>query len=423
MVNKTLGLTETEYFEKLVLAKVIQFEDIRHSFTISPEYFQDKRHSNIATMILRSTNFTYEKLITEAVQDSEIVGDYDFVREIIDMDIVSKESFIWEQEQILQAYKTREIDKKIEEYQSAKSELSIQNISFEIEKLNKLNIKKENKKQKTLMKIIQSFDGDAEDPVIKTKFNNLDDLIDGIEANQLNVIAARPSMGKTAFALQLALNIQSENTEVIFCSAETKDIKLTRRLLSNLSKVPLHKFKSPSKMMTIEDIDKVMDAINLYYQMNLTIEDDAIFTPNKIRSLIQGKDENLNKIIFIDYLQLMKSDSKRMMNDLERVSEISRELKIMTGDIPNLTIVALSQLNRSTESRQDKRPTISDLRESGQIEQDAEMIMLLYRDDYYERPEDLNSEASDLEIILAKNKDGKQGTAMLKYFKDIQKMV
>lgn len=421
-MSRISDLTETQYFEKLVLAKAIQFEDVRSDFMISPDYFQDARHGNIANIILQNRDFTYEQLITQAVQNPETIGDYDFIRQIIDMEIVSKHSFIWEQEQILKAYKIREIDKKVSEYQNTKNDETIQSINSEIENLNKLQVSRDNKKKNTLMKVFDSLFNESEDPVIKTKFDDLDNLIDGIEANQLNVIAARPSMGKTAFALQMAMNIQSENNEVIFCSAETKDIKLTRRILSNLSKVPMHKFKSPSNFMTMDDIDNVTSAIGYYSNMNLTVEDDAIFTPNKIRQLVQGKDEHKNKIVFIDYLQLMHSDSKGFMNDTERISEISRQLKILTSDIPNLTIIALSQLNRGVEARMDKRPNMGDLRSSGQIEQDAEMIMFLYREDYYNRPEDLNTAVSELEVILAKNKDGKQGTAFVKYYKDIQRL-
>jgi replicative DNA helicase len=421
-MTRIADLTETQYFEKLVLAKAIQFEDIRGEFMTLPEYFEDARHGNIANIIIQNINITYEELITKAVQDPKQIGDYDFVRDIVDMDVVTKHSFLFEQEQILKAYKVREIDKKVAEYQTAKGEETIQAISAEIERLNKLRLTQEDKKQQRLVKQFNAMFSDEEDPILKTGFDTLDSLIDGIEMNQLNIIAARPSMGKTAFALQMAINMQNENTEIIFCSAETTAEKIDRRILSNLSKVPIRKFKSASNFMTMEDIDNVTDAIGYYSNMNITVEDEAIFTPNKIRQLVHARDEDTHKIVFIDYLQLMHTDSKVHMTDTERVSEISRDLKILATGTPNLTIVALSQLSRSVESRQDKRPTMGDLRQSGQIEQDAEMIMFLYRDDYYNPSEDLNLDASDVEVILGKNKDGQQGTARIQYFKDIQRL-
>lgn len=415
---------ETMYFEKLVLAKLIKFPELRNEFMLEPIYFEDERHGNIANMIIRNQEFTYEELLSSAVESPEVYGGYDFVNDIASIDIidiVNPRTFKKDQEKTLENYKLREIDKKIKEYQSAKSPETVQGINAEIQRLSKLDIDHNGKKTEILKDMFESLFEDNSSPIIKTDFTNLDNLIDGIEMNQLNIIAARPSMGKTTFALQMAMNVQTDDTEVIFCSAETTEKVVTRRILSNLSGVPLNKFKNPTALMTIEDIDKVTAAIGLYSKMNINIVDDAAFTPNKIRSLVQGMNDDTDKIVFIDYMQLMSSDNRKN-NRYEEVSEISRELKILSNEIPNLTIIALSQLSRAVETRNDKRPNMSDLRESGQIEQDANMIMFLYRDDYYNRDEETDDNISEVEVIVGKNKDGPQGIATVTFYKDTQRM-
>lgn len=416
---------ETMYFEKLVLAKLIKFEELRSDFLLEPEYFEDKRHQNIANMMLRHPDFTYEELLSSAVEHPDVYGGYDFVNDIASIDIieiVNPRSFKKDQEKTLENYKLREVDKKIKEYQSAKSPEGIQLINAEIERLNKLTINENGTKTEVLKDMFNSLFEEDSIPIIKTHFNDLDNVIGGIEMNQLNIIAARPSMGKTAFAIQMAMNVQNENMEVIFCSAETTEKAVTRRIISNLSGIPLNKFKNPTNLMTMDDIDKVTAAIGLYSKMNITIFDNAVFTPNKIRSLVQGMSADKEKIVFIDYMQLMQSDSKKS-SSFDEVTDISRELKILSNEVPNLTIFALSQLSRAVEARNDKRPNMSDLRQSGQIEQDANMIMFLYRDDYYNREDESdNPHQSDLEVIVGKNKDGPQGTANVSYYRDTQRL-
>ena len=415
---------ETMYFEKLVLSKLINFKEVRKHFKLEPQYFLDKKHANLADLFLKNIDITYEEVLTNAVSNPETYGDYDFVSDISSIDIVeivNISGFNNDQERILEFYKLREIDKKINEYNKEKNLESAQLIQSEINKLSQLSVNKDSKKTEVLMDMFDSLFNDNADPILETGFEELDLLIGGIEVNQFNIIAARPSMGKTAFALQLAKNLQATDTEIIFCSAESSESNMTRRILSNISGVPLYKFKRPNDLMTVDDIDKVTASIGLYSEMNIDIMDDAIFTPNKIRAIVQGMDDSKNKVVFIDYLQLMKSDSRKSQR-FDEVSEISRELKILSNEVPNLTIVALSQLSRAVESRNDKRPNMSDLRESGQIEQDANMIMFLYRDDYYNREEESSDDKSLLEVIVGKNKDGRQGTAKVHFYKETQRL-
>ena len=208
----------------------------------------------------------------------------------------------------------------------------------------------------------------------------------------------------------------------MICSLETHEKSLTRRLLSNISRVDLHKFKDPYERMTTDEIQRVLEAINVYHDLPTRIRVESKFTPNNIRQIARTADPKQKTFIIIDYLQLMKTDG-RPNTRFDEVSEISRELKMIAQEYPHISIIALSQLSRAVESRNDKRPMMSDLRESGQLEQDANIIMMLYRDDYYNPPEDINPKsASPLEVIVAKNKDGMVGTAELDFYKNIQKI-
>lgn len=228
---------------------------------------------------------------------------------------------------------------------------------------------------------------------------------------------------KTAFALQLADNLQKiDNAEVIFCSIESTEKDMTHRLLSSLSMVDLRKFKDPYNRMTDEDIEKVMHASEVYYKAEFRIEEHTRLSPNMIRQIANGIPTDKVGFIIIDYLQLMQAD-ERISGEYERITEVSRELKIITQEYPNIVLIPLAQVNRGTESREDKRPMMSDIRNSGQIEMDSSMIFMLYRDDYYNPPEDIDKNApSTLEVIVRKNKDGGLGTAELDFYKSIQKI-
>lgn len=230
-------------------------------------------------------------------------------------------------------------------------------------------------------------------------------------------------MGKTAFALQLGDNLQKiDDTEVVFCSIESTEKNMTHRLLSSIAMVDLRKFKDPYNRMTDDDIEKVMLASDKYYNADFRIEEHIRLTPNKVRQIANTIPHDKTGFIIIDYLQLMESD-ERINGDYERISEVSRELKIITQEFPNIVLIPLAQVNRGTESREDKRPMMSDIRNTGNIEQDANMIMMLYRDDYYNPTDELDPNApSILEVIVRKNKDGGLGTAELGFYKSIQKI-
>ena len=252
---------------------------------------------------------------------------------------------------------------------------------------------------------------------VKTKFRDLDSKTAGFQKGDLILVAARPSMGKTALALNLAMN-SAEITPgcVAIFSLEMPAEQVATRILAANSGVEIQKLRTGQ--LNDEDWSKVNEATQRLKQMNFFIDDTPGIKVSemyaKARKLAQ--DEGLYMIV-VDYIQLIqatgKSDSRQ-----QEVSEISRRLKAMAREL-NVPLIALSQLSRSVEARQDKRPMLSDLRESGALEQDADLVLFLYRDAYYNRDENDNSNREDVELLIAKHRNGPTGKVLLAFQKEI----
>lgn len=409
--------TEQEHLEKSILSSVIHDEALRQDFKVLPKYFSDQRHAEIAQRILDNPGLNKADLITSSVSgEDKSIGDYNFIRDVVEYSNSSNKNFIFNQEMLLKSYKNSEANKAINEFQNSGEEHKIQDLSSKLNDIRALELDNASERTAVISEIFEDIHNTEEPKIISTGFSQLDNLIDGFEPQQFNVLAARPSMGKTAFALQLAINFSRKDSQVIFCSIESSQKNITQRILSNLSGVPLRKFKRATDYMRNDDIDKVINAMDDYYKLDLSIDDSHVFTPEKIRRIARNSNRDKNVIIMIDYLQLMKADDKKV-NRYEEVSEISRELKIIAAEFKNVTIVAIAQLSRAVDTRQDKKPVMSDIRETGQIEQDANLIMFLYREDYYkESPKQDSSNHSEMNLSIAKNKDGPQGNVNLKFY-------
>lgn len=422
MTIEQMNLTDVDYFEKMLLARALKFPAQRNKLKLAPEHFDKEQHSIIYTKLSNDMNVTAEDLLTDSVRNPDKFGDYEFIRAIVNFPLASEHGIENDQLQIYEFYKKRVIAETIKEYnQNPTSEQAVE-VSRRIDELEKFDLKGTDNKINTLTDIMDDLYGVNEQTITPTGLGGLDNIISGFEPQQLNVIAARPSMGKTAIALELSKNLAENDAEVVFLSLESTEKNMTQRLLSNIAKVDLYKFKKPSTRMSDVEIEKVIAAMDVYNSLPLRIEEHAKLTPNKVRRIANNITECKQGFILIDYLQLMYSDSKHN-GKYEEISEISREIKMITQEMPNVTIVALAQLNRGVEQRNDKRPMMSDLRDSGQIEQDSSMIMMLYRDDYYNPPKDIDPTApSPIEVIVVKNKDGGLGTAELDFYKSIQKI-
>lgn len=246
---------------------------------------------------------------------------------------------------------------------------------------------------------------------VPTGFTELDRMTSGLHGGELIIVAARPSMGKTAFSLNLAshMTLRAKKT-VAYFSVEMGKESVMMRLLAAESKISMGEIRNGR----IQDASwpKLIQAAGAISEANLFIDDTAGISPFEIRARCRRlKAQHGLDCIMIDYLQLM--DLKQKVESRERaVSEISKGLKAIAKEM-NIPIIALAQLNRGVEGRSDRRPMLSDLRESGSIEQDADVIMMLYRDDYYDK--DDPEKAGGAEVIIGKQRNGPTGTVKLRF--------
>lgn len=249
-------------------------------------------------------------------------------------------------------------------------------------------------------------------PGLTSSFPDLDALTQGFQNSDLIIIAGRPSMGKTAFSLALAKNIATSfSLGVAFFSLEMTRHQLVYRLLSTETQIAHTRLRSArvtkKEWVAINDSMDNLSSLPLYIDDTPSISVSEMYF--KMKKLKQEHTGNLG-IIFIDYLQLLE-ESEKNENRVQELSKITRNLKKLAREL-NIPIVVLSQLSRNLETRTNKRPMLSDLRESGSIEQDADLVIMLYRDEYYNKN---TSDKEIIEVILAKQRNGPVGTAKLKF--------
>lgn len=251
---------------------------------------------------------------------------------------------------------------------------------------------------------------------IATGFYDLDYKMAGLQPSDLILVAARPSMGKTAFVLNIAeyVAVRNKITTAIF-SLEMSKNQLVNRILSMNSKVDSQAIRSGE--LNDEDWAKLMESARTVGESGLIIDDTPGISITELRSKCRKfKLEHNLGLIIIDYLQLM-SGGKKSESRQQEISEISRSLKALAREV-NCPVIALSQLSRAVEQRPDKRPMLSDLRESGAIEQDADVVMFIYRDDYYNHD---SEDAGISEIIIGKQRNGPTGTVKLAWLSQFTK--
>jgi len=258
----------------------------------------------------------------------------------------------------------------------------------------------------------------VQDHRLYSNFATLDNVIGGFQGGDMVILAARPSMGKTAFALNLAQKIGGKDKTVAIFSLEMSKEQLTDRLIS--ANVGINSWKLAKGEIEDSDFIALGESLENLGKTNIYIDDSGggnlLEFKSKARRL---KMESGLDIIIIDYLQLMSHGNGNHFNRVQEISEISRGIKSLAREL-NIPILALSQLSRAVESREVKKPQLSDLRESGSIEQDADIVMMLYRDDYY----DSMSEKRDIiEISVKKNRNGPTGTVEMKFEKANQKFL
>jgi replicative DNA helicase len=256
---------------------------------------------------------------------------------------------------------------------------------------------------------------------VPTRYPSLDRRILGFQPSDLVIIAARPSMGKTSFALNLALNAALSDRHTLFVSLEMGEAQLVDRLLCIQAGIDSNRLRSG--FIAAEELRMLHDRRQEMRGTPLYIDDSSKSTVLELRARARrmryaGKLD----MVMIDYLQLMEPSDKRVSRE-QQISEISRSLKAMAKEL-HIPVIALSQLSRAPETRpgKDKRPLLSDLRESGAIEQDADVVMFLYRPEYYEKEETKEEDRRIMEVIIAKQRNGPTGTVRLRFFPDTMRV-
>ncbi|OMI06405.1 replicative DNA helicase [Bacillus paralicheniformis] len=412
--------------EQALLGCILVESDLIKELSLQPEHFSETRHQVIFKAMREveklGKSVDMVTTVTKLGDSVEQVGSLQYLTDLGSA-VASTANFLAYQTLIYEAYRLREMKKIAIEFANTPTDDGITELYKRAMELQEIGIEKARTKQDVLMEIYNDMHEEKEDITgINTGLIDLNAMTGGWQDGDLIVLAARPSMGKTAFALHMGKsNCEKGGVTDIF-SLEMPDKQLTHRLISNLGNIEGSKWKNPRKFFSDHDYENATKAIGEYEKWNINIHDQPAQTLADIRSKIRKtkkeNPDNQKHLVIIDYLQLIRAIGKYERRDLE-VGSITAELKEMARAF-KIPIILLSQLSRAVEQRQDKRPMMSDLRESGSIEQDADVVMFLYRDDYYDK----NSELKNIiEIDLAKQRNGPTGMIQASFIKEYGRFI
>ncbi len=427
----------------LIACLLIDCEKIKEvEEKIYAHYFYNQINRTIYEEILEAYELNKEvdliilKAQLEAKDKLVEIGGMNYIINIVDAIETSEMAMVYANV-IYEKYAIREVMERAsnilsKSYNAADSSELIEFSEKEIFELSKLSrsadfVDWSNLLDETHNKIIEMASQDQKGLIgLSTGYSILDNLTSGLQKSDLIVLAARPSVGKTAYALNLARNVArsslNNNASVAIFSLEMSAEQLLHRIIAAESAVPIGNIKTGN--LTIEEQQTIGYGIDNLSSYNIFIDDTPGIKIGELKSKARKlKVEKGLDFIVIDYLQLITTASK-IDNRQQEVSEISRELKALAKEL-QIPILALSQLSRGVEQRQDKKPMMSDIRESGAIEQDADIIMMLYRPEYYQNnlEEEFTEEIYDgkTELIITKHRNGSTGTLEYKFLKEINK--
>lgn len=410
--------------EQAVIGSVLLEGSLFETLTIESKHFYEARHQQIFRAMAEVNKkhididaITVTKELGDAVNQ---VGGVSYLVSLAES-IPSTETLKHYESIVFEAYRNRETKRITMQYAENPSDEELPKLLAQLENIKEVGIQEQGRSTKDyLMEIAADMLEPPESTQrgYKTGYADFDEMTGGTQPTDLIIIAARPSVGKTAFALNIgAGHCQNGGTTHIF-SLEMGTKQLLQRMISAESRVDGQKWQT--MRFSQEDYAKASTAIGILSEWDLHIHEHEN-TLNQIKARIRKSvtsDPEGRHLVIIDYLQLITSTGRYERRDLE-VGAMTRELKLLAKEL-NIPIILLSQLSRGVEHRQDKRPMMSDLRESGNIEQDADVIGFLYRDDYY----DAESEKQNvIEIILSKQRNGPTGTVELAFLKEYGKFV
>lgn len=400
--------------ESAIIASLLKKPELLEKLRVKPYMFQDEQFKGFVEYVLNQGKVDLNEIYLESIKNKKFLNN-DVIAKLYKTDFIGYGFFERYQQDLLQNYQVIQANKLADEFKQSSTPETFNHMVDKLKELTNVTAKKEDGTQRYAEQLVEDLYSDAPVQRVKTKYKLMDHKIGGFEPSQLVVVAARPSVGKTGFALNMLWNIAQQGHETSFFSIETTGKNVLQRLLATITGIELNRIKNVQDL-TPDELTQLTNAIDQILKLGININDDSTTTPQDIRAQAM-KNADKTQVIFIDYLQLMSTDTN--IDRRVAVEKISRDLKIIANETGAI-IVVLSQLNRGVESRQDKRPMLSDMKESGGIEADASMAMMLYREDYYEQEDDETGK-SIVECNIAKNKDGETGVIEFEFYKKTQR--
>lgn len=398
--------------EKEILGCILQDNSLIDETVLQVKYFSKQEHQLIFQSMLKlaaeGKAIDRVSLLAENYEYLSHFGGTDFIADLESNGKV--ENFRTYEQQLIEDYKKRKIENIVVNFLNSK-ERDVQKMIEELRETDEIGIREEKSAHDVLLELHDLPYIDKNEAGITSGLTDLDKIIGGFQGGNSYILGGRPSMGKSAMMLKFALSAMQNNATPVIFSLEMSKESLLRRWIATVGNINLFIANNPYEL-TERKKQAWQQAVQELSQMKFEIFDQPGQTIEFIRAKTrQAQKEYDNIIVFIDYLTLIK-DNREHQSEHLRIGAISKELKNIAREY-DVPVVTLAQLSRVVEQRKDKRPMLSDLRESGSIEEDADCVMLLYRDSYYKQ----DADNDNIEINVAKHRNGPTGTVEVYYNK------
>ncbi|MBF2263460.1 DnaB helicase C-terminal domain-containing protein [Staphylococcus warneri] len=408
-------MNERHEIESTIVASLLQKPDLIEKLRVRPEMFTHDGMKSFIEYVFEIGKVDHNEIYLKTTKDKTFL-DIDTISNLYNSKFIGYGFFERYQQDLLNLYQIDQTQNVLQEFNSEPSIHNFDEMLNKLQKVSLISATEESGTKKIVDHFVEELYSEEPKQQINTGYKLMDYKIGGLEPTQLIVIAARPSVGKTGFALNMMLNIAAQSYKTSFFSLETTGVSVLKRMLSADTGIELTRIKE-IKDLEPDELTRLTNSADKILKLDIDIHDKSNITTHDVRKQAM-KNKDVQQVIFINYLQLMQTDSK--LDRRNGIEKISRDLKIIANETGAI-IVLLSQLSRSVESRNDKRPMLSDMKEAGGIEADASLAMLLYRDDYYNRDDFDASGKSIVECNIAKNKDGETGVIEFEYYKKTQR--
>ena len=410
-------MNERRDIESTIISSLLKKPELIEKLRVRPYMFYYDDFRVFMEYVFEVGKVDHQEIFLETSKNKNFLN-FDTIQKLYNSDFIGYGIFERYQQNLLEAYQISQANEVINEFNQSPNMQSFEVMLTDLNQVSLISATDETSTKQIVDEFVEELYSDEPKKVIKTGFPLMDYKIGGLEPTQLVVIAARPSVGKTGFALQMMLNIAKQGYKTSLFRLETTGVAILERMLSAATGIELSRIKKKSDL-SADDLTKLTSAASEILKLEIDVNSQSNVSTQEVRKQAM-KNKDKQQVIFIDYLQLMQTDSK--LDRRNGIEKISRDLKIIANETGAI-IVLLSQLSRGVESRNDKRPMLSDMKEAGGIEADASLAMLLYRDDYYNQDEEDELGKSIVECNIAKNKDGETGVIEFEYYKRTQRFM